>query len=206
MEWADFIPIVLGVLAAVAAVPAFLRLVRKGSPAKQDELQQHLAGIGLKVSRVEKDSEEDTAIPKNWGEKSEGAFIVADRNVDAVAIRSVSSQYGTNYYLDYVVRHPGVMAAESKKTTLIKRKRPPVTGKVVDIEWKGASSLAQRLNYDYSLTHRLLDSGPDGLKVGITIQPLPKHGCTRIRTGYRLPSADLFQAIDTIARHVKAGV
>ena len=205
MEWADFIPVVLGILAAVAAVPAFLRLVRKGSPEKQDELLQHLAGIGLKVSTVEKDSEEDAAIPKKWGEKSEGAFIVADRNVDAIAIRSVSSQYGTNYYLDYVVRHPGLVPAESKKTTLVRKKSPPVWGKVIDLKWKGASSLAQRLNYDYQLKYTLLNADPAGLKTGITIQPQPRHGCTRIRTGYHLPSAGLFQAIDTIARHVRAG-
>lgn len=206
MEWADFIPIVLGVLAAVAAVPALLRLVRKSSQAKQDELQQHLAGMGLTVSGVEKDSDEDKAIPKNWSEKSEGALTVAHRNVDAIAIRGVSSQYGTNYYLDYVVRHPGAMSAESKKTTLVKKKSPPLWGKAVDLEWKGSPGLAQRLNYDYQLKYALLQSDPAGLKAGITIQPQPKHACTRIRTSYQLPSAGLFRAIDTIARHVKAGV
>ena len=205
MEWSDFIPVVLGILAAVTAVPALLRLLRKGSPAKQDELEQHLAGMGLKVTWVEKDSERDTAIPKNWGEKSEGAFIVADRKVDAIAIRSVSSQYGTNYYLDYVVRHPGVMPAETKKTTLVRKKSPPLWGKAFDLEWKGAPGLAQRLNYDYQLKYTLLNSDPAGLKTGITIQPQPKHGCTKIRTGFQLPSAGLFQAIDTIARHVRAG-
>ena len=206
MEWADFIPVVLGVLAAVAAVPALLRRVRKGSQGKLDELEQHLTGIGLKVSGVEKDTDDDKAIPKNWSEKSDGAFIVADRNVDAIAIRSVSSQYGTNYYLDYVVRHPGVMAAESKKTTLVRKKSPPLWGKAVDLVWKGSPGLAQRLNYDYQLKYALLNSDPAGLKTGITIQPQPKHGCTRIRTGYHLPSAGLLQAIDTIAKHVKAGV
>jgi hypothetical protein len=205
MDPADIIPIALGVLAAVAAVPALLRLLRKGAPAKQDELQQHLEGTGLKVSRIEKDSEVDKAIPKNWSEKSEGALKVADRNVDAVAIRSVSSQYGTNYYLDYVVKSPGVMPAGSKKTTLARKKSPPIWGKVVDIVWRGSTNLAQRLNYDYQLKYRLLHSDPAGLKVGITIQPQPAHGCTRIRTGYRLPSPDLFEAIDTIAKHVKAG-
>jgi len=33
----------------------------------------------------------------------------------------------------------------------------------------------------------------------------PKYEYARVRTAYRLPSLDLFDAIDIIAKHVKSG-
>ncbi len=33
----------------------------------------------------------------------------------------------------------------------------------------------------------------------------PKYAYARVRTAYRLPSLDLFDAIDIIAKHIKAG-
>jgi len=91
-----------------------------------------------------------------------------------------------------------------RKTKLHRRKRPPLWGKVVDIEWKGDRSLAQSLNLDYRLKDRLLQVNPSALKQSIIVIPEPKHAYVRIRTPYALPSRHLFEAMAIIARHAKS--
>jgi len=91
-----------------------------------------------------------------------------------------------------------------KKTRLIRKRSQAFWGKVVAIEWKGDESLAQSLNFDYSLEDKLLQSDVKNLGESIWILPEPKHGYTRIRTTYSLPSPETFRAIDIIAKHVKS--
>ncbi|HEY48941.1 MAG TPA: hypothetical protein G4O13_02730 [Dehalococcoidia bacterium] len=203
----ELIPIILAILTAVA-LPIALSLRKKGGRKKAEELHQHLLGIGLKVSPIEKESEEEIGLPKHsWGDKSEGAISVEGRKIDYIRIIGVSSQYGTNYYIEYLLKTPGIAGREDmKKTSMVKKKSPPLWGKAVDIEWKGNPSLSQRLNFDYQLKYRLLNAYPKPLKGGISIHPEPRYGYTRIRTSYQLPSPDLFEAMDTIAKHVKVGV
>ncbi len=125
--------------------------------------------------------------------------------MDFISVISESSQYGTNYLLEYQVRTNILMRKEAaRKTRTIRKKSPSIWGKVSDIEWKGDPYLAQRLNYDYELKYKLLHAEPKPLKGSISIHPQPKHGYTRIRTNYQLPSPDLFGAIDSIAKHVKS--
>lgn len=203
----ELIPIIIAILTAVA-LPIALSLRKKGGRKKAEELYQHLLGIGLKVSPIENESEEKIGLPKtSWSDKSEGVIAVEGKKVDYIRIIGVSSQYGTNYYIEYLLKTLSTVGREdTTKTSMVKKKSPPLWGKVVDIEWKGDLSLSQRLNFDYQLTYRLLNAYPKPLKGGISIHPEPRYGYTRIRTSYQLPSPDLFEAMDTIAKHVKAGV
>jgi len=77
-------------------------------------------------------------------------------------------------------------------------------GKVVAIEWKGDDSLTRSLNLDYSVADRLLRADENVFKGNIVIFPEPMHGYVRIQTEYVLPSAEIFEAISSIGRHVKS--
>jgi len=77
--------------------------------------------------------------------------------------------------------------------------------KLADIEWKGDESLAQKLNFDYKLKDKLIQADSNFLKGGIQIFPETKHTNTRIRTTYFMPTPEIFEAIDIIAKHIKAG-
>ena len=203
----EFIPIILAILTAVA-LPIGLSLSRKRSAGKIEDLHQHLLGIGLKASLLDEETAQQLQLPKsNWGEKSQGVIALEDRKIEYVRIVSASSQYGTNYYIEYLLKTASIAGREDmRKTSTQRKKSPPLWGKAVDIEWKGDASLSQRLNLDYQLKYRLLNLHPEPLKGNISIHPEPKYGYMRIRTDYQPPSPDLFEAIDTIAKHIKAGV
>ncbi len=206
MDIGELISIIMVLLFAVG-LPVIISSMRKGKQKKLDELFQHLPGIGVKASLMEKENaQEKVGQKRSWGAKVEGGIGIEDRNIDSIIVVSVSSQYGATYYLDCLVMIPSLAGREdTRKTTMIKKKSPPLWGKTTDIEWKGDPYLAQRLNFDYQLKYRLLQASPNPLKGSISIHPEPKYGYTRIRTDYQLLSSDLFQAIDTIARHVKSG-
>ena len=117
----------------------------------------------------------------------------------------MASQYGARYFLDYLVKCSNIMEERVlKKTKLTKKKSPALWGKVVAIEWKGDDSLTQSLNLDYSLEDKLLEADANVFKESIWILSEPKYGYARIRTGYSLPSAEIFEAISSIARHIKS--
>lgn len=205
MDWDALIPLII--FLAVFALPMILSRLRKGSQSKLDELHQHLQGTGVKSSLPEGESAREKADKKrSWGEKVEGVIDIEDRNVDYINVISVSSQYGPAYYIEYIVKSRRQTGMEtSKKTSMVRKKSPPLWGKVVDIEWRGETGLAQRLNFDYQLKYRLLHGSPTGFKGGISIRPEPKYWYTSIRTDYQLPAPALFEAIDTIAGHIKKG-
>jgi hypothetical protein len=206
MDIGEVLSIIMVLLFAVG-LPVIIGSMRKGKQKKLEELYQHLPSIGIKASLLEDEKiQEKLGQKRSWGEKVEGVIEIKDRNVDSIAVVSVSSQYGATYYLDYLVMSPGLTGREdARKTTMIKKKSPPIWGKATDIEWRGDPYLAQRLNYDYQLKYGLLQASPKALKGSISIHPELKYGYTRIRTAYQLPSSELFQAIDTIAKHVKSG-
>jgi hypothetical protein len=72
---------------------------------------------------------------------------------------------------------------------------------VIDIEWKGDNSLAQKFNFDYRLKDKLMQAD---LKGDIEIFPEPKYEYTRLRTTYFLPELGLFEAINMIAKHIES--
>jgi hypothetical protein len=204
MDWSSIFSIIMAVLVAIG-LPLALRKRKKSGPQKGEELCQHLQGIGVKAYTVEDgDKQEKIGQKRSWGEKSVGIIELKDGNIDLINIIGVASQYGTNYFIDYLVKTPNIAQKQKlKKTRLLNKKSSPLGGKVVGIEWKGDESLAESLNFDYGLEDRLLQSNLKDLKGSIWISPEPEHGYARIRTAYALPSAEAFEAINTIAKHVK---
>ncbi len=206
MDWADIIGSIIALL-AVIGLPLALRARKKGGPQNIEQFFNHLQEIGVKASRLEKGAQEEkVGIGRASGQRSEGIIKITGRNVDYINVVSLSSQYGVRYFLDYLVTSPNWSDKKSrKKTRMVKKRSSGMWGKVVDIEWKGDDYLARGLNLDYQLKDRLLQSDLGKLKGSIWIFPEPKYEHARVRTPYLLPSSDLFEAIDTIARHIKSG-
>ncbi len=204
MDWSDFLPLLLALL-AIIGFPLALRSRKKGGPQKVEELRQHLLGIGVKVSRPEETAgQEETGQKRSWVQKPLGVIKLRDRNIDSINVIGVASQYGVRYVLDFVLRSVSLTGKESKKKTRLVRQKSSAVGRAVDIEWKGDDFLARKLNLDYRLTDKLSQAEPAVLKGGIWIFPEPKHQHTRIRMTYFLPTAGLFEALDIIAKHIKS--
>jgi len=200
---------IIGVFAVLIAIilPLIARRRKKEEATnKIEELCRHLRALGVEVSPVEKgDEREKMGIGRASGQKSEGLIELEDRNIDSINLVSISTQYGTRYFIDYLVKGSNIMGERIlNKTRLTRKKSPPLWGKVVAIDWKGDDSLAQSLNLDYSLEDKLLKADVNAFKGNIWIFPEPKHGYARIRTDYVLPSAAIFEALSGIARHIKS--
>ncbi len=205
MDWSNIFPILFALLLAVG-LPLAFRSLKKGGQNKVDELYQHLQGIGVKASVLEKDdSQEKTKRKRSWGQRLVGTIKLTDYNIDSINVIGVASQYGVNYYLDFLVNRPSFIGGSKKKKTKMSTKKSSLfKGKVVDIEWKGDDFLAQKLNFDYGLKDKLLQADLSALKGGISIYYEPKHEYARIRTAYFLLPPDLFEGIDIIADHVRS--
>jgi len=205
MDWSTIISVIMGILVLIS-LPLALRRRKKAGPLKGKEFCRHLQGMGIEAALRERGSDEEKiGLNRSSGQRSEGIIELKGRNIDLVNVISIASQYGVRYFLDYLVKGSNIMAErELKKTSLTKKKSPPLWGKVVAIEWKGDDALAQSLSLDYSLEDKLLKVDVNAFKGNIWIFPEPKHGYVRIRTDYSLPSAEIFEAISGIARHVKS--
>jgi hypothetical protein len=205
MDWSSILGIIMAILVAIG-LPLALSKRKKGGPEKREELCQHLQEMGVKAFTLEKGSDQEKIGQKrSRGEKSAGLIELKDRNIDFINIIGVASQYGTHYFIDYLVEASNIIERRKlKKTRLVRKKSSPLRGKVVAIEWKGDESLAQSLNFDYSLEDKLLRSALKDLKGSIWVFPEPKHGYARIRTAYSLPSAEAFEAMNIVAKHVKS--
>jgi hypothetical protein len=206
MDWENIISVLMALLVAVG-IPLALRARRKGGPQNVERFFNHLQEIGVKASRLEKGAEEEkVGAGRAFVRRSEGVIAIEGRNLDFINVTSVASQYGVNYFLDYLVRSPGIPGQTKRRRTRMVRKRSSgIYGKVTDIEWKGDEYLSRELNYDYRLKDLLLQAEPRELKSGISIFPEPKYEYARIRTPYLLPSSTLFEAINIIAGHIKSG-
>jgi len=204
MDWDSIISLIFAILVVIAFPLAFRRRKKAGHQ-KREELCQHLEEIGVRVSLIEKGSEkEKIGLRRAWGQRSEGIIALEDRNIDSINVISVASQYGTNYFLDYLVKSPNITTNRTlKKTRLTVKKSLFLWGKAVAMEWKGDKSLAPSLNFDYILKDKLLQSNLNTLR-SVWLFPEPKQGYTRIRTAYSLPSPEIFGAMDIIARHIKS--
>lgn len=204
--WGSIISVVSVFLVVVSLILLFRNRMRKEGAKKVEELSRHLRALGMEVSLVEKgDGREKIGLARASGQNSEGLIELEDRNIDSINVVSVSTQYGTRYFIDYLVKGSNIMGERIlKKTRLTKKKSPPLWGKVVAIKWGGDDSLAQSLNLDYSLEDKLLRADMNAFKGNIGIFPEPKHGYARIRTDYSLPSAEIFEALSSIARHIES--
>jgi hypothetical protein len=205
-NWASIIGAIIAVLIAIILPLIARRRKKEEATNKIEQLYRHLRALGMEVSPVEKgDERERIGLARASGQKSEGLIDLEDRNIDSINIVSISSQYGTRYFIDYLVKGSNIMGERVlKKTRLIRKKSPPLWGKVVAIDWKGDDSLAQSLNLDYSLEDKLLRVDVNTFKGNIGIFPEPQYGYARIRTDYVLPSAAIFEALSSIARHIKS--
>jgi hypothetical protein len=129
-----------------------------------------------------------------------------------------TSNIGSRYYwynLDFIVRNsiPHDRIVNSKTRLIIKPSSGSSfltsikmwSGKAVDVEceWRGNADLVQELNLDDRLKDRLLNTDLGDLHT-LEIVPEPKYGCTRIRTNYFLPTMELFNILETIAKHIKS--
>jgi len=205
MEPGHILTIILVISTAVGVLLA-TRSLKKSGQKKVEELCQHLHGIGIKASVSGQETGQAKVRHKRpWGQKPVGTIELTGRNIDSIDVIGVASQYGVNYFLDYLVRTSGFMGGlDRKKTKMIKKKTSAFRGKVIDIEWRGDVSLSRRLNFDYQLKDRLLLADIKALKGDIGIFPEPKHQYARIRTTYSLPTPELFESIDIIAKHVRS--
>lgn len=205
-NWASIVGAIFAVLIAII-LPVIARRRKKGEATnKIEELCQRLRALGVEVSPVEKgDSREKIGLARASGQKSEGLIDLEDRNIDSINVVSISSQYGTRYFVDYLVKGSNIMGERVlKKTRLTRKKSPPLWGKVVAINWKGDDALAQSLKLDYGLEDKLLKADANAFEGNIWIFPEPKYGYARIRTDYVIPSAAIFEALSSIARHIKS--
>ncbi len=205
MEWANILGGIIAALVVAIGLPLALRKRKKGGPQNVEQLLHHLLEIGVKASLAEKGvDEEKVGLSRSFARSSVGVIEIAGTNIDYVNVIGVASQYGVNYFLDYLVRSPSRLG-KKKKTRIVKKKSPAIWGRVVDIEWKGDVYLSQQLNLDYRLKDILLQTDFKKLKSNIVISPEPKYEYARVRSSYLLPSLDLLEAIDIIAKYIKSG-
>lgn len=207
MEWVNILAGIITFLVFAIGLPLALRKRKKSGPQNVEQLLHHLQEIGVKASLAEKGvDEEKVGASRSFMRRSEDVIKIEGRNIDYINVSSVASQYGVNYFLDYLVRSPSQLRQKrQKKTRMVRKKSPAIWGRVVDIEWKGDVYLSQQLNLDYRLKDILLQIEPKELKSNIVIFPEPKYEYARVRTAYLLPSPDLFEAIDIIAKYIKSG-
>ena len=207
MEWINILSGLIAALVLTIGLPLALRKRKKGGSQNVEQLLHHLLGIGIKASPAGKGiPEEKMGMSHSFMQSSVGLIKIESRNIDYINVIGVASQYGVNYFLDYLVSSPRQSGRQGqKKTRMIKKKSPALWGRVVDIEWKGDVYLSQQLNLDYRLKDILLQTESKEFKGNIKIIPESKCEYTRVRTAYFLPSPDLFEAIDIIAKYVRSG-
>jgi hypothetical protein len=207
MNLVKIIPTLLAFL-TIFLLPIFLSKRKKEIPKKIQEFKQYLLTMGANFDELDKKSDlKELDIKLSLGQKAEGLFSLKHKNIDFILVTSVASQYGVNYFVEYLVKTNFDLRKEpARKTRMAKKKSSLFGSEVVDIVWKGDYYLSQRLNLDYEIKHKLIQAISQKFKGGISIEPEPKHGYTRIKTNYHLPSHDVFGAIDSIAMYVKSPI
>jgi len=207
MEWSNILTGIITFLVFAIGIPLALRNRKKSGPQKVEQLLHHLQQIGVKASLAEKGvDEEKVGVGRSFTQRCEGVIRVEKRNIDCINVSSVASQNGVNYFLGYLVRSYSQLGKQKlKKIRMVRKRSPAIWGRVIDIEWRGDDNLSQQLNFDYRLKDILLQTDFKRLKSNIEIFPEPKYEYARVRTAYLLPSPDLFEAIDIIARYIKSG-
>lgn len=209
MDWSELgriLPPIITALAGAIAIPLALRKRKKEAPEKSGGLLSHLQEMGIKAVLLDKGAEQGkVGLGRGSGQRSESIIRVEGKNFDYINIISVTSQYGVNYYLDYLVKSGGGQSGMKRnKTRMVRKKGVGIGGRLSGIQWQGDEYLVRALNYDYQLEGMLVQANPKELKGGIQIFPESKHEYNRIRTGYFLPSAEFLGALHIIAGQVKS--
>lgn len=207
MDWANILAGVIAALVVAIGLPLALRKRKKAGPENVEKLFQHLQKLGVRASPLEKGAQQEkVGISRASGQRSEGVIKIEGKDIDYINVSSASSQYGVNYFLNYLVTTSSWTGKKDrKKTSMVRKRSSGIWGRVVDIEWRGDAHLSRELNFDYRLKDILLQTEPKEVGGGIQIFPEPKHEYARVRTAYLLPSSGLLEAIDIIAKYVKSG-
>ena len=144
MEWANILGGIIAALVVAIGLPLALRKRKKGGLQTVEQLLHHLQEIGIKASLAEKGvDEERLGVNRSFMRSSVGVIEITGRNIDYINVIGVASQYGVNYFLDYLVRSSGWSGkSRQKKTRMVRKKNPAIWGRVVDIEWKGDDYLS----------------------------------------------------------------
>jgi hypothetical protein len=206
MDVSSILGVVTGLL-MVAGLYVALRSRSKRGPEKVEELRLHLQSIGVDSSVVVPAVAGNTRGRRFWTERSVGVVKPVGRTVDSIDVVGVAIQQGVKYFLEYLVRNTGSAAPGGKrkrKARMAKKTTSSAAGSQVDIEWKGDDSLVRRLNLDYRLRDMLLKSRAHDISGGIRIFLEPQREYSRIKMAFVLPSSDLLDAVDIIARHVRS--
>ncbi len=145
MDWASILGGIITFLVLTIGLPLALRQRKKSGPQNVEQLLHHLQEIGVKASLTERGvAEEKVGASRSFMQRSETVIKIEGRNIDYINVSSVASQYGVNYFLDYLVRSPGQSGKKrQKKTRIVTKKSPAIWGRVVDIKWKGDVYLSQ---------------------------------------------------------------
>lgn len=207
MDWSNILPAIIAIITAIV-FPFILKKRKKEGPKKRKDYAQSLDELGLKFEKIDKGDDRVSFIKKqSFSQKAEGIFALKEKNIDFLFIMSVTSQYGINYFIEFIVKNTFNLRDEPLQNTRMKLKRESfVSKKYVDLFWKGDSYLAQKLSMDYDLKHKLLNYIVNEEKVILTIIPEKKHGYTKIKTNF-IPLTDEFiSLINSLAGHIKTGL
>ena len=207
MDLKNIIPVIIALVTAFL-FPVFFAKRKKQRGKQYREFCDHLHGIGIKFVELDKDSEEVKLAKKlSRGQKPEGIIALENKNIDFIVVTSVASQYGVNYFIEYLIKTTFmVREGSAQRTRMVKKRNSLFEKEVTDLVWKGDFYLTQKLNMDYELKHRLLQADLSKFKGDIKILPDEKRGYTRIKTNFNLPTYEIFTAIDSIALYVKSGI
>ena len=203
--------IIVTIILAVTGLAGFILSViglRKGGKKKVEELCDHLNIIGVKawIDMVEPYTmNKGTRLFRGF--KYMGSITLNGKEINSINVTGIASQYGANYYLDFIVPHNQRISGNGmSKVKLARRRLNDLMsgGKVQDVMWKGDTALAQKLNLDTRLKARLLQADLKSVKYSIEIIPKAEQDYCRIRTPYFLPATDMFEIVNTVAKHIKS--
>jgi hypothetical protein len=167
------------------------------------ELCAHMTSLGIDCKTIDK--KEAPMKLSRWSGKR--CIVVEARNFEVVCVLKQSSQHSSTITVQYVVAGKKEQGKDLKADLMIK-KRGVMRRELEDIRWRGFY-LAELLEYDSELKERLTDIVRKRELPGMRIRYNEKMESTVISTtyqGYRIkmmPSVELLNAYDRIARHVK---
>jgi hypothetical protein len=181
--------------------------LKKAGRKKVKELRDYLDTIGVKswTDDFAYDGEKDGK-KRSGGYKYLGKILLSGKEIDSIVVTGVASQYGINYYLDFMVSRTSLSNGDKSKVKLARRK---IRGhfsreKTQDIIWKGDTLLTQKLDADTRLKEKLLRTDLKPVRYTIEIVPEQQDSHNRIRTVYFLPSTDILDVLNIIAKHMKS--
>ncbi|MFW6132024.1 MAG: hypothetical protein ACOC5F_05465, partial [Candidatus Aminicenantaceae bacterium] len=104
MEWKDIIPAIVAFLTAFLFPFIFARR-KKDVLKKKKDFSQNLSMLGIQFQQIDKKDERISFLKKtSWGKKVEDIFLIKKHNIDYIFISIEKSQYGVNYFLEFIVK------------------------------------------------------------------------------------------------------